>query len=796
MNEREKLYYEQGVSLPETPAVGDEPEPWGTTAIVGDGIPRVDGYERLSGAAIYPSDIIMPGMLYGALLRCPHPHARLKSIDVQAAEKSPGVRAVLHDGSPAAKRVEWSYGRGEEQPLFARECLFEGQPVAAVAADTPYEAEDALKALAAEWEVLPHVVTVDDAAAEGAPRVHADGNRIGEPRQNQRGDVEQGFAEADVVLEREYTTATELHTPMELHGAVAFWDGRNLTVHESTQGAFAVQEQLARALNLPLSRVRAIGHYMGGGFGSKLQTGTYAVVAALLAEITARPVKVFLNREDTMLDAGNRPASSMRLKAGVKNDGTLTALDFHCEGTGGAWAGGTGLCDWQVRDLYTCPNVRTESVDWYTHAGVQRPFRAPGHPQGSWALEQMIDELAEAIDMDPVELRLKNVPRVSQGRDGQPPYTTTGLAECLRDGAREFGWEEARRRTRRAREQEAGGDDADRGAHIRRGVGMAACEWIAGGGGPPAGAVVTMFSDGSVSLEMGAADIGTGTKTVMAQVVAEELGVRPETIRINNADTTTVPFSGPSGGSKTVPTDAPAVRNAAVKVKRQLMQLAADDLGVPVEELSFAGETIHVSGDPDRKVVVADMDGLRRKRSIEGVGHRGPNPEGKVVSPFAAQFCEVEVDTRSGEVRVLRFVGAHDSGRVMNRRTYESQVIGGITMGIGLGLTEARILDVGQSGKICNKSWHDYKLPTALDVPADIATVPIDLEDDESNITGAKGLGEPVTIPTAAAVANAIYDACGARPLHSPVWPLELVRLLQASTSSSRQQGTGPRKEG
>jgi len=772
MSEREDLYYEQGVSLPETPPPAAVPPPWGQTNVVGKPRPRVDGYERLSGAAIYPSDVQLPGMLYGAMLRCPHAHARLEELDVAAALRLPGVRAVIHAESPGAAGIVWDYGSGRDVPLFPADCLYEGEAVAAVAADTPYEAADALRALAPRWQILPHVSDHRDAAAADAPRVHPDGNALGEPRVSSRGDVVAGFAAAAVVLEREYATACELHTPMELHGAVAAWDGPNLTVWESTQGAFAVQEQLARYLGVPLSRVRVLGHYVGGGFGSKLQTGKYAVCAALLAARTGRPVKFFVTREETMLACGNRPPNTMRLKAGVTQDGALTALDFRVEGTGGAWAGGTGLVDWQIRDLYTCPNVRTENVDWYVHAGVQRPFRAPGHPQGSWALEQMMDELAAAIGMDPVELRLRNVPRVSQGRNGQPPYTSTGLAECLREGARAFGWDKARARPR------ASQADA---SPLRRGFGMAACEWVAGGGGPPAGAVVTMYGDGSVTLEMGAADIGTGTKTVMAQVVAEELGVRPESIRITNADTATVPFSGPSGGSKTVPSDAPAVRSAAVEVKRQLLELAADELDVPAADLHFAGRTIHHRDDAGRAVEVAALRGLRRRRSVAGIGYRGPNPDGKVVSPFAAQFCEVEVDTRSGEVKVLRFLAAHDSGRVLNLKTYANQVVGGITMGIGFALTEERVLDRGQTGRLCNRNWHDYKLPTALDAPADVVTLPVVPGDDECNLTGAKGLGEPVTIPTAAAIANAIADACGVRPPETPVSPLRLADLLQSN---------------
>jgi xanthine dehydrogenase YagR molybdenum-binding subunit len=458
----------------------------------------------------------------------------------------------------------------------------------------------------------------------------------------------------------------------------------------------------------------------------------------------------------------------MHLKMGVKKDGTLTALEMTGSGSGGFWRSGTGLLDWLGKDLYTCPNVRTEVTDWATNTGNQRPFRAPGHPQGSWALEQMMDELAEAIGLDPVELRLRNVPTESQARGGVP-YSSTGLAECLREGARAFGWQEARRRTR----EERAGD-----AHLRRGVGAGACVWAAGGGGPPATVLVRMYSDGSVTLNMGAADIGTGTKTVMASIVAEELGVRLETIQIENADTGTTAFSGPSGGSKTVPTDGPATRDAAVAVKQQLLAWAAEQLDVAREDLRYAGATIEVRDQPDRSLKVTDLDRLKRRRSVVGVGHRGPNPEGLAVCPFAAHFCEVEVNTLTGEVRVLRFLGAQDSGRVMSRKTFDSQVYGGITMGIGFGLTEERVLDRGQTGKLCNRSWHDYKLPTAMDVPADIVSLPIEVQDDRCNTIGAKGLGEPVTIPTAAAIANAIHDACGIWITDTPASPARMLTAL------------------
>jgi xanthine dehydrogenase YagR molybdenum-binding subunit len=484
---------------------------------------------------------------------------------------------------------------------------------------------------------------------------------------------------------------------------------------------------VAEILNLPLSKVRVIGHYMGGGFGSKLQAGKYTIIAALLAKITGRSVKITLTQEETYLTVGNRPPSNMILKAGIKKDGTLTALDFACTGTGGAYpAGGTSLVDWQVRDLYKCPNVRTTCSDVYINAGPARPFRAPGHPQGSWALEQMLDALAKAIDMDPLDLRLKNISLFSQARNGQPPYTSNGFKDCLTEGARVFGWNQAREQIGAVGQQGV----------IKRGVGMAGGLWVAGGGRPPSTIIIKLFSDGSVNLNMGASDLGTGTKTVMSLVVAEELGVKPETIQIEHADTGTTQFATPSGGSKTVPTESPAVRAAAISLKQQLLEIAARDLAVDPATLHFKAGSIVSRNDPSKKINFTELSGLKKRGVVVG------------------------------------------SGRVMSRLTYDNQVFGGITMGIGLAMTEARVLDKNQTGKMVNRNWHDYKLPTALDVPEDIVSLPIEPEDTEANTTGAKGLGEPVTIPTAAAVANAVYHATGVRITQTPINPVRLCQLL------------------
>lgn len=740
----------------------DKLPPWGETRVVGRPLPRVDAYERVSGTAVYALDLFLPGMLHAAILRCPHAHARVKKVDVSRAEKLPGVRAVIWSGTPGAD-LPWyvdqergtAYGR-----LFDAHCRHEGEEVAAVAADSALQARDALAAIAVDYELLPFVIDPEQALAPGAPALHEWGNRVGETMVRERGDVAKGFAEADVVLEETYRTPCELHTTMEPHGSVASWDGDRLTVWDSTQGVFDRQAELARHLGLPMAKVRVVGHYMGGGFGSKLDTGKYTVIAALLARRTGRPVKLFLSREETFLCVGNRPANTIWLKAGARKDGTLTAFHLKNVGVVGAYPGGAGV-SYLVRGLYTCANVKVEETSVMVNAGQERAMRAPGFPQCAWALEQMMDALAEKIGLDPVALRSRNVPSLSQVQN--VPYTSTGFARCLSEGAQAFGWQEARAR-------------AVRSGRVRRGVGMAGAMW-GYPGEPNATATVKLFADGSVSLVTGASDIGTGTKTVLAMVVAEELGVALNRIGIEHADTLTTPYAPASGGSQTVLVNSPAVRAAAAEVKRQLLELAAAELKRPVASLSLRDGQVVPQGEPDQAVAIGALKALREKQNLLGVGRREPHPEGQLALPFAAQFAEVEVDTFTGEIRLLRLLGAHDSGRVMSRLTYQNQVFGGMTMGIGFGLTERRILD-RQTGKMANCNWHDYKIPTAMDVAPEPVCLPIDPHDEQCNSTGAKGLGEPATIPTAAAIANAVYHATGVRVTQAPITPMQLLRLL------------------
>ena len=730
------------------------PKPWAETTIVGKPIPRIDGREKLSGEAKYTLDQNLPDMLYAATVRCPHAHARVKKVDISRAAAMPGVRAILSD---ADKECNIPWYRGSR--LFDPHCRYEGEEVAVVAAETQLQAWDAVRAIEVQYEKLPFVSSMAEALKPGAPKVQDSGNIV-QPNHFNRGDVAKGFAEADVVVEETYQTSCLLHTPVEVHGSVAHWEGDHLTIWDSTQFPFTTQAGTAAALKLPLSKVRVIARHMGGGFGSKIDLSKYTVLAALLARKTERPVKYCLSREEELLCVGNRPAHTLRLKAGVKKDGTLTAFELHGNSEVGAYPAGDSAA-YLVRELYACPNVKTEEAPVYINAGQSRAFRAPGFPQSAWALEQTMDTLAEKIAMDPVEFRLKNISMVC-GVDSNKPYTSIGLPDCLRQGAKAFGWTEARAKARRD------------GPSVR-GVGVASGMW--GYLAPPIStAVVRFFADGSVNLNIGAADIGTGTRTIMAQVVAEELGVPMAQIEVENADTGTTQFSDGAGGSKTCMIDSPAVRAAALEVKARLVEMASAQLNVPAADLKLAnGEVSGPGGNP--KIAVGRLRGLQSQRVVVGVGTRAPHPADKAVRPFGTHFAEVEVNKRTGEVRVVRMLAAQDSGRVMNLLTYQNQVLGGMTQGIGFALTEHRVLD-SNTGKMVNRNLHDFKIPTAMDVPADLTVLPIDPHDTEVNSTGTKGLGEPALVPAAAAIANAFYHATGVRLPRAPITPRAVIEVL------------------
>lgn len=724
--------------------------------IIGKPVPRADAYDKVSGSARYMFDMTLPRMACCRILRCPHPHARIIKIDISAAEKMPGVLHILtHNNAP---KIEWF----NDSFLFDSHLRYAGDEVACVTAETFELAEQALRRIRVEYEQLPFVSSAEEALQRPEVSFHAEGHLLGgKPAVYSRGDFKAGLAAADVQHENTFSTPVVIQNPLEVHGSLVNWDGDRLTIWDSTQAVFGVRDTVAAKLKIPASKVRVIKKYMGGGFGSKLTAGKYTVMAALSARGIGRPVKVLLDRTEMHLAVGNRPGSVQTLKGGVKKDGTLTALAHYSFGPAGAFPSGAG-CSWPLRTIYQCDNVTSEERSVYINAGPGRPFRAPGHVQGTFALESFIDELAEKIAMDPLQLRLKNMAGTDQVFN--IPYTSKKLREAYLAGARAIGWE---------KRKPAG---ADKGP-LKRGLGMATQIWW-GGGGPPAYANLKLNSDGSVQVLSGTQDLGTGTYTILAQVAAEVLELPMEKIHVTLGDTQTTPYAPSSGGSTTAPSVTPAVRDAAEQMKTKLLQSGAVLMDLDESAVHYTNGKVVAKSDPAQKMSIQQIVRKSRERVLVTTGRREANPEGYMTNSFGAQFAEVEVDTQTGLVRVLKVVAAHDIGRPLNRRLLENQFHGGMMQGIGFALLEERVMD-GNTGLVANANLHDYKMPVITDAPQFEVIIVSDLDPLNSN-TGVKGIGEPAIIPTAAAIANAVYNAIGKRINHLPMTPDKILNALYA----------------
>jgi len=510
--------------------------------------PRLEAPDKVSGKAKYTADMAFKGLLYGAILGSPHPAAKIVRIDASKAQRLPGVKAVLTDVHPTGT------------------IRYAGEEVAAVAAISPDIARDALELIEVEYETRPFAADIDIAMQDGAPRVFANRSTLRDPNLRSHGDLEAGFAAAEVVLEREYRTQVQVHVPLEAHGSVARWEGDELILYDSTQAVHGVREGIAKNLGMPASKVRVICKHMGAGFGSKLQAGRYSAIAARLARAANAPVKLMLDRKLEFLGVGNRPNSIQKLKIGAKKDGTLVAMQSVSWGTAGI---GTRA---GVRHpmVYEVKNWRREHRDVFTNAGPARAFRAPGCPQTAFAMEQLLDELAEQLGMDPLDLRLKNDPNPTRHKE-------------WRLGAEKIGWQR-RRKT-------PGSDPGP----VKRGLGLGASIWWPGGRATQA--KMTIHPDGSVEIRCGTQDIGTGTRTYIASIAAEEFGIPMRHIRplIGDSD---FPYSGASGGSTTSPSVAPAIKNTAEKAKKQLMSLASAFFGLSEAELEWHRGSVRKRGVP------------------------------------------------------------------------------------------------------------------------------------------------------------------------------------------------------
>ncbi len=789
--------------------------------VVGKPVPRVDAREKVTGAAVYTADRWAPGMLHAVLVRSTIPRGRAKSIDLAAARRMPGVLDVItFEDLPSSRKAIRAGGVRFLDPDIS----YAGQPVACVCAESMGRARAAAHAVRIDYEPTPFAITAAAAVSPDAPAVRSKGAKArggnvsrSSPMVSARGDVDHGLAESDVVVHGRYTTSSALHSAMEAHGAVAEWHGDQLTIYEGTQGIFAVRDEVAAALGIPKSRVRVVMEHMGGGFGAKNHAGAHTYAAAILSRRTGRPVRCVLDRAGEQSDAGHRAPAAINVTLGAMRDGRLTAIVVDAlvdQGVSG-WESSTTKI---FHELYACPNVRTTETFAYTNTHAMAAFRGPGHTEGAFAQERAMDDLARKLNIDPLALRVIN--HADHDQEKSRPYSGGNLARCLEEGARRFGWAERRsrsidpgRRETMAHNRDSGinfiretGDErretgevaiepakridprpANRpspvtrlpsryeGApRLRRGFGLAAQIWPAGGG-PPAYATVRIHPDGSVDVLTGTQDLGTGARTILAQVAAEALGAKLADVRVILGDTERTPYTPNSWGSMTTPSVAPAVRMAAEDAREHLVEAAAEILGVATEHLSVRdGMIIPCTGAP--AVPIAEVTAKLGDVTILGHGSRGPNQSGVGLMTFGAQFAEVEVDTWTGVVRVVRLTAVHDVGRVLNPLLARSQLEGGIIQGLGLALFEERVIDE-RLGRPLNAGLHDYKIPTMADLPEIDATC-LDAVDTVANPVGARGLAEPPIIPTAPAIANAVVDALGVHVNDLPLTPWRVLAAL------------------
>ena len=688
---------------------------------------RVDGPLKATGVAKYTYDQRLPGMLYARVLRSPHAHARVTKLDTDAASKIPGVKAII--------------------PAPLTEVRFAGAPVAAVAATTPEIAGDALRAIKVTYEVLPHVVHAHHAIRPDAPKVVADENNLAEKAKN--GDAqkaEAAFATADAIVEGEYITSRVHHVCLETHGMVVdYRGGDTATIYASTQGTFTIHEDAAKELGLASNAVTTTVEHMGGGFGSKFGLGLEGLLACRLSKQTKSPVKLMFTRYDEFVMAGNRSGSWQKLKAGVKNDGTIVALQARQYRLGGLGQGSQAGQPF----IYRMGDTYREIYALHTNEDSSVAMRAPGFPQASFAVETLVDELAYKIKMDPVEFRKKNLRDEVYHRQ-------------LERGAREIGWSR--------RNPVAGGNAGP----LKRGMGCAVGTW-GGGGNNQCKVDVTISRDGSVLVAVGTQDLGTGTRTYTRAIVAEELGLGIKDVkeRIGNSK---LGAANPSGGSTTAPSLSPSVKDAAIKARMLMAERVAPLLGNPKpEEVLFADGKVSANGKT-----------LSWQQAVAALPAAGITSHGEWRVDLQARgihgacFAEVEVDVETGHVKPIKMVHIQDGGLPLNRLTMESQINGGMIQSLGMALWEGRVMDA-QLGMMLNPGMGDYKVPGSLEMPEMVPLI-----DDEDKREAVIGIAEGCIIPAVGALANAVFNATGVRVRETPITPDKILMGLMNSTVISR----------
>lgn len=709
-----------------------------TTKVIHTEVPRLDGLAKASGRAKYPSDERPDGLLFAVVLHSPHAHAKITKIDTSEAESIPGVKAVH---------------------LIAQEgatVRYHGEEIAAVAAESEEVARDGCRAIKIDFEVLPHAATEEQALAEGAPKLTPRGNTQ-EGRAQEDGDPDAALEQAAAKIEGSYSLPVITHVCLETHGQVVRWDGPDkMTVWASTQNVDGVEAEMAGAFEIPAPNVTVFTEVMGGGFGSKFGADSWGVTAGELAKKAGKPVWLFLDRVQEHLTAGNRPSASAKITLAADESGKITALVAETQGTGGISRGAA----FPLPYVYEVPNSRRVHVDVRVNGGNARAMRAPGHPQGCAMMEFAVDDLAEKLGMDPLQVRLRSLAEedtVPSG-SGEPVNRTEVYRDQVELGAKAIGWD---RRKSRA-------DNAKAEGPLKRGFGMALHQW--GGGGRPDKQVTCIVNpDGSVEIRSATQDIGTGCRTILAQIAAEVFGLKTTDIT-SNIGNSQFPPGQASGGSTTTPSMAPPAYNAALKAREALFAKIAGALDAEPGDLEARDGVILVKGEREvpwkeacRKLGTMPInvtEGYLEGLTAQGVG--------------GCQFADVTVDVETGVVKLNKIVAVQDTGLILNPLTWKSQVYGGVIMGLNYGLFEELVMDP-TTGLSLNPDMELYKLAGASDIP-EIEIIPFDNE--QMRKRGVIGVGEPPTIATAAAIGNAVANALGTRVPSFPMSPWNVLNAL------------------
>jgi CO/xanthine dehydrogenase Mo-binding subunit len=762
---------------------------------VGLSIPRADGAEKVTGRVPYVADLQPRGLLHAKLLRSPHAHARIVRIDTSRARALPGVRAVLTAADvPELKRKAPTRAHAV---LAIDRAVFVGHPVAAVAADELAIAEEALDLIDVEYAVLPAAVDPLRSMQPGAPPVADAGTEadtseamahgavtvaktevappkavnISQQSRLQRGDVAKGFAESDVVLEKTYRVPMVHQGYLEPHAVLAEWDHTGLlTLWSSTQGSFNTRSEVADVLEIPENRIRVIPMECGGGFGGKIRA-LCEPITALLARVTNRPVRYVMTRREELEAGMPAPQVIIRLKTGVKRDGTLMALDAETVLETGSFSGAVlTVSAVFLASLYKWPAFDVRGFEVLTHKPSIAAYRAPVAPHTIFAIDSHMEQIARTLGVDPVEFRLRHLIAEGDPMANGQPWQSNGALEVLRRTAEHPLW-----RDRAKWAASAGGDGR------RRGTGLALGGWL--GGLQPTGATVRLNPDGTLSVLTGQVDIA-GTNIALAQIAASAYGVDFEKVRITTGDTDTAPVTGLSAGSKTVYTVGVAVMEAAKDARQQTLEIAAKELEASVHDLDIENGRVAVRGVPDRGISLAQIGKkgnlyMSKTPPVLGVSHPAFSQQAPA---FAAELARIEVDTETGEVAVHDFVIVQDVGRAINPLGVEGQMQGGAVQSLGMALTEALTFD--DAGRLTNPSLLDYRKLTAADLP-DLETIIVE-KPSPSGPFGARGVGEPPIIPAPAAIANALQDATGVRITELPLTPERIALALLAEPARAR----------